>query len=45
MADDLDAFFDEVSAAEAEAVTEEKEHVEEPPAKKAKTDNVKGRRP
>jgi hypothetical protein len=37
MADDLDAFFDQVSAAEAEAVTEEKDEVKEPPAKKAKT--------
>lgn len=34
MADDLDAFFEEVSAAEAEAVEEEKQ---EPPAKKQKT--------
>jgi hypothetical protein len=37
MADDLDAFFDQVSAAEAEAITEEKDEVKEPPAKKAKT--------
>lgn len=45
MADDLDAFFEEVSAAEADAVEqkepiEDKEkEVEPPPAKKAKTSN------
>jgi len=51
MADDLDAFFDEVSAAEAEAVVEETDakdkddDVEPPPAKKAKTTNDKPLRP
>jgi hypothetical protein len=45
MADDLDAFFDQVSAAEAEAVTEEKDEVEEPPAKKAKTTKAPPLRP
>jgi hypothetical protein len=53
MADDLDAFFDEVSAAEAEAVDEivEKESTKNdadivpPPAKKAKKTNDKPIRP
>lgn len=47
MADDLDAFFEEVSAAEAEVIVEEKDdsELEEPPAKKAKTTTDKPVRP
>lgn len=51
MADDLDAFFEEVSAAEAEVVEKEEtkdeteKELEPPPAKKAKTSNDKPLRP